>query len=112
MNPLRRTASYARHSLVPEFDGTGRAGERHRGELMRAYPLAFASLFICAAIAAQVQASITVSYVEVPVTVVDRSGNAVRGMTKENVESLGEAMTRPIAGFEVAGFGMQPTEKC
>src|SRR6266566_1840206 len=110
MNPLRRTASYGRRSLVPEIDGTGRAGERRRGELMRAYPLAFASLFICAALAAQVQESITVSYVEVPVTVVDRSGNAVRGLTKENFEIRDEGKTRPIAGFEVADFGMQATE--
>src|SRR6266571_4929968 len=63
-----------------------------------------ATLLVAASAAAQVQESITVSYVEVPVTVVDRSGNAVRGLTKANFEILDEGRPRTIAGFEVADF--------
>ena len=70
---------------------------------MRPIPLAFAVL-LAAAAAAQVRESITVSYVEVPVTVVDRSGNAVRGLTKANFEIVDDGKPRPIAGFEVADF--------
>lgn len=110
MNPFRRTATFARRPLVLEIDGIGRARERRQGESMRAYPFAFALFFVCALAAAQVQESITVSYVEVPVTVVDRGGNAVRGLTKANFEILDEGKTRPIAGFDVADFAMQGTE--
>jgi VWFA-related protein len=104
MNPLRRTATFARRSLVLELDGIGRARERRQGESMRASRFAFALFFVCAVAAAQVQESITVSYVEVPVTVVDRGGNAVRGLTKANFEITDEGKARPISGFEVADF--------
>jgi VWFA-related protein len=63
-----------------------------------------AMLLVAASAAAQVQESITVSYVEVPVTVVDRSGNAVRGLTKANFEISDEGKARPISGFEIADF--------
>ncbi len=63
------------------------------------------SLFLFAVSAsAQVRESITVSYVEVPVTVVDRSGNAVRGLTKANFEIIDEGTKRPISGFEAVDF--------
>jgi VWFA-related protein len=104
MNPFRRTANFARRSLVLEFDGISGARERRRGESMRAYRFAFALLFVCAVASAQVQESITVSYVEVPVTVVDRGGNSVRGLTKANFEITDEGKARPISGFEVADF--------
>ena len=104
MNPLRRTATFARGSLVLEFDGISGARERRRGESMRTFSFAFGVFFVCAVVAAQVQESITVSYVEVPVTVVDRGGNAVRGLTKANFEITDEGKARLISGFEVADF--------
>jgi len=104
MNPFRRTAIFARRSLVLEFDGISGARDRQRGESMRAYSFAFALFFVCGLAGAQVQESITVSYVEVPVTVVDRSGSAVRGLTKANFEIVDEGKARPISGFEVADF--------
>lgn len=61
------------------------------------------SLFAVTA-SAQMTESITVSYVEVPVQVVDRSGNAVRGLTKANFEILDEGTKRPISGFEAVDF--------
>ncbi|HEX3583507.1 MAG TPA: VWA domain-containing protein [Thermoanaerobaculia bacterium] len=55
-------------------------------------------------LSAQVRESITVSYVEVPVTVVDRSGNPIRGLTSGNFEILDEGKKRPISGFEAVDF--------
>ena len=65
---------------------------------MRRFGMAL--LFIAASASAQMKESITVSYVEVPVTVVDRSGNAVRGLTKANFEIVDEGTKRTITGFE------------
>ena len=67
-----------------------------------------ASVFLIAAMAAaasaQVNESITINYVEVPVTVADRSGNPIRGLTKANFEILDEGKKREIAGFESIDF--------
>ena len=81
-----------------------RAAGRRQLCALRAAHCALTLLFVAATAAAQVNESITVSYVEVPVTVVDRSGNAVRGLTKANFEIVDEGKARPIGGFEVADF--------
>ena len=47
-----------------------------------------------------VKESITVSVVEVPVTVVDRDGRAVRGLTPANFRIIDEGTQRPIASFD------------
>jgi VWFA-related protein len=60
--------------------------------------------FFAVAAAAQVRENITVSYVEVPVTVVDRSGNAVRGLTQANFEIIDAGKKRQITGFEAVDF--------
>ena len=61
-------------------------------------------LFVAAAAHAQLKESITVSYVEVPVAVVDRSGNPIRGLTQANFELTDEGKKRDIAGFETIDF--------
>lgn len=61
-------------------------------------------LAVSISLSAQVRESITVSYVEVPVTVVDRSGNPIRGLTSGNFEILDEGKKRPISGFEAVDF--------
>jgi VWFA-related protein len=71
---------------------------------MRPSRIALLGFFLATAAVAQMRESITVSYVEVPVTVVDRSGNAVRGLTKANFEIVDEGKPWPIVGFEVADF--------
>lgn len=71
---------------------------------MRAVRCAFSVLLFAVSAFAQVRESITVSYVEVPVTVVDRSGNPIRGLTKENFEILDEGKKRSIAGFDAVDF--------
>jgi VWFA-related protein len=65
---------------------------------------ALALLFVAATASAQVNESITVSYVEVPVTVVDRSGAPIRGLTKANFEIVDEGKKRAVAGFDVVDF--------
>lgn len=53
---------------------------------------------------AQVKETITVSYVELPVTVVDRAGEPVRGLTAANFEIVDEGQKRPISGVDVIDF--------
>ena len=71
---------------------------------MRSARLACVLLFAVAAAQAQLTESITVQYVEVPVTVVDRAGNPIRGLTAANFEVLDEGKKRPVAGFETVDF--------
>src|SRR5258708_15718518 len=68
--------------------------------------LSFASLMlVSAAVFAQVRESISVNVVEVPVTVVDRDGNSVRGLTQANFKLLDNGKERPIASFDTIDFG-------
>ncbi len=50
------------------------------------------------------QEKVTVSYVEVPVTVVSRDGSPVRGLTKANFEILDGAEKRTIESFDPIDF--------
>lgn len=49
---------------------------------------------------ARVGESVVVTVVEIPVTVVDRAGNPVRGLTKENFELVDEGKKQEIEYFE------------
>lgn len=53
------------------------------------------------AVVAQVAEEVQVTLVEVPVTVVDRDGNPLRGLTKENFELSDDGKKVPIEYFEV-----------
>jgi VWFA-related protein len=53
---------------------------------------------------AQTSERVNVSLVEVPVTVADGSGNAVRGLKAENFELSDDRGARAIASFEVVDF--------
>ncbi len=53
---------------------------------------------------AQVKESVTVSVVEVPVTVVDREGNPVRGLTAANFQLFDEGKSRPITALDSIDF--------
>lgn len=66
--------------------------------------IALLLLLVAGTAAAQVKESITVSYVEVPVTVVDRSGNPVRGLTAANFEIIDEGKKRDISGLDTVDF--------
>src|SRR5438067_10346288 len=61
-------------------------------------------LIACSSAIAQVKESITVSVVEVPVTVVGRDGNPIRGLTAANFEVLDEGKKRAITSFDAIDF--------
>jgi len=52
----------------------------------------------------QVRETVNVNLIEVPVTVVDRSGNPVRGLTADKFELIDQGQKRPITTFEVIDF--------
>ena len=53
---------------------------------------------------AQVRETINVNYVEVPVTVLDKAGNPVRGLTRDRFEVVDEGKVRPIVSFDAIDF--------
>ena len=62
------------------------------------------AVLVALGLSAQVQSfgeSVQVTVVEVPVTVADRAGNAVRGLTKADFEVLDDGKPVPIEYFEV-----------
>lgn len=71
----------------------------------RFLPVAAGILFVVSAANAQVKENITVSLVEVPVTVADSHGNPVRGLTARNFELMDNGVKRPITTFDVVDFG-------
>src|SRR5438045_1673180 len=73
-------------SPSPRWRGEGAAKRRMRGGPLARCLLLTACLLLAATAAAQVRESVTVNLVEVPVSVVDGSGNAVRGLTAANFE--------------------------
>src|ERR1700736_4369359 len=64
------------------------------------------SLFVLSAGLAfgQVRETINVNLIEVPVTVVDRNGNPVRGLTADKFELIDQGQKRTITTFEVIDF--------
>lgn len=59
---------------------------------------------IALAVVAQVRETVNVNVVEVPVTVVDSSGNPVRGLTSANFELFDNGTKRPISSFDKIDF--------
>ena len=55
-------------------------------------------------VAAQMRETVNVNVVEVPVTVVDSSGNPVRGLTAANFELYDNGTRREISGFDAIDF--------
>ncbi|HEV7922882.1 MAG TPA: VWA domain-containing protein [Thermoanaerobaculia bacterium] len=66
--------------------------------------LLLASLLCATVLAAQVKETVTVTLVEVPVTVVDRDGNPVRGLTAANFELTDDGAKRAISAFDAIDF--------
>src|SRR5215208_4577377 len=63
--------------------------------------LAVLAVFAAASYAQRVAETVQVTVVEVAVTVVDRDGNSVRGLTKENFEITDDGRKVRIEYFEV-----------
>lgn len=62
------------------------------------------ALLAAAPLLGQVKETVNVTVVEVPVTVVGRDGNPIRGLTAANFEVLDEGKKRPIASFDAIDF--------
>ncbi|HVR41650.1 MAG TPA: VWA domain-containing protein [Thermoanaerobaculia bacterium] len=70
------------------------------------------SLSLLATLAfAQSRETVTVSVVEVPVTVLDAAGNPVRGLTAANFELIDEGKSRAITSFDVFDFASEESMK-
>src|SRR5213593_959473 len=72
---------------------------------MKTHIITAALLLIAAGSLAQVRETVNVNVVEVPVTVVDSSGNPIRGLTKANFELLDQGKKRDITSFDKIDFG-------
>ena len=72
---------------------------------------AVALSFVALAVYAQVKESVTVSIVEVPVKVVDRDGNPVRGLTAANFRIVDEGKERPVTAFDMIDFASAESVK-
>ena len=66
--------------------------------------IALLFLLATSAASAQVKETIDVHLVEVPVTVVDRDGNPVRGLTAANFELFDQGTKRAIGNFDAIDF--------
>jgi VWFA-related protein len=73
--------------------------------------IACSLLLLATAAAAQVKETIEVHLVEVPVTVIDRAGNPVRGLTAANFEIIDQGKTREIASFDKIDFASPDSMK-
>src|SRR4029077_9665223 len=60
---------------------------------------------------AQVKETVNVHLVEVPVTVIDRDGNPVRGLTAANFELIDQGQKRPITTFDRIDFASTESMK-
>src|SRR3954451_23311696 len=54
---------------------------------------------------AQVRETVNVNVIEVPVTVIDGSGNPIRGLTAANFELYDQGKKRQITSFDKIDFG-------
>lgn len=75
--------------------------------MQRQIPIALLLLLIAVATSAQVHETVEVHLVEVPVTVVDRSGHALRGLTRENFRLFDQGAPRPITSFDSIDFAAE-----
>ncbi len=62
------------------------------------------SLLSVSAVLGQVRQTVNVNFVEVPVTVLDRNGDPVRGLTQDRFEIIDQGKARPITSFETIDF--------
>src|SRR6266480_2968497 len=91
----------ARRRQASRRDG---GSPKERG--MRIRTVAALLTLVAAVVAlAQVRETVNVNVIEVPVTVVDSSGNPVRGLTAANFELLDQGKKREITSFDKIDFG-------
>jgi VWFA-related protein len=89
------------HWAIPYFKG---ATAYHHGMRPRLLLLVFAALPL---FAQKFEEKVTVTYVEVPVTVLGRDGAPVRGLTKANFELRDDGQKREIESFDAVDFAAE-----
>lgn len=67
----------------------------------------FLAAICCATSFAQMKETISVTLVEVPVTVVDANGNAVKGLTAANFKLFDQGKERAVTSFDTIDFSMK-----
>jgi VWFA-related protein len=85
-----------------------------QGEIIQMRRLGRVALLLslaASAASAQVKETIDVHLVEVPVTVIDRSGHPVRGLTAANFEVFDRGTKRPIDSFDAIDFASEALKK-
>src|SRR5256885_12537153 len=93
---------------VTSSASSARAFFRNQGECPSMRPLvcvASTVLLSLSTASAQVRETVNVNYVEVPVTVLTRGGEPVRGLTRDRFEIVDEGKVRTISSFETIDFG-------
>jgi VWFA-related protein len=75
--------------------------------LVRPALLIALAFLCCVPLVAQMRETISVNVVEVPVTVVDSSGNAIRGLTAANFKLFDHGKERPITSFDTIDFSVK-----
>jgi VWFA-related protein len=78
---------------------------------MRCVRIIVALQLAAVAAAAQLSETINVHVVEVPVTVIDRAGNPVRGLTAANFEIVDQGKAREITNFESIDFAKSERDR-
>src|SRR5207237_9955070 len=73
--------------------------------------LASIALLFASAALAQVRETVNVNFVEVPVTVLDRNGDPVRGLTADRFEVIDQGKARTITSFETIDFASKVSVK-
>ncbi len=76
---------------------------------MKSHRIAAVLLFVAAAAGAQMRETVNVNLVEVPVTVADAGGNAVRGLTAANFELIDQGKKRDITSFDTIDLSVPDT---
>lgn len=65
------------------------------------------SLFVASATLGQVHEHVSVNLVEVPVSVVDAKGNAIRGLTAKNFALAEDGQSRNVTVFDTVDYGVE-----
>jgi len=71
--------------------------------------LAIAAIFVTTSAFAQLKETVNVNVIEIPVAVVDSSGNPVRGLTAANFEIYDGGKKQTITSFDKIDFGATET---
>jgi VWFA-related protein len=91
--------------------GNQKAESRKQKAALGLWPFCFLLSAFCFSAYGQLKESINIHLVEVPVTVTDKDGNPIRGLTAANFEILDEGKKREITSFDKIDFASAESMK-